>query len=217
MAAGFWTEQRKATVRRMVAQGATGAEIARQVNGTRNQVAGFIWREGLSATQRRVQTERKQAHRQAQREQQKQPTADDVRLPRAVSVAPLGRHAAVSVPVRDGDSKNRAGETQRVQAAVRRKRQRLEAGQELAVQQAKDFTEAFAEGYQGQQARYRSLLELPRSGACRFPIDLAGGGTGFCGGATDSVYCAAHAARCIAPAQPRRNGLFRLQRRGVAS
>lgn len=40
---------------------------------------------------------------------------------------------------------------------------------------------------------------------CRYPIDLVGGGFGFC--ALEKVpgisYCAAHAARCLIPAKPR--------------
>jgi hypothetical protein len=63
----------------------------------------------------------------------------------------------------------------------------------------------FGEGFMGQQSRL-ALVELPASGACRFPIDQDGGGVRYCGAVTDEgeSYCAHHAARCYMAAAPMR-------------
>ena len=58
------------------------------------------------------------------------------------------------------------------------------------------FAAAFAEGFRGQVAK-ADLLDL-RPSVCRFPIDRAAGGVGYCGSATHgtSVYCLDHHALC---------------------
>jgi hypothetical protein len=60
--------------------------------------------------------------------------------------------------------------------------------------------ERFAEGFEGQVARVESVRKLEAQ-HCRFPIDMAGGGLGFCGATKEehSSYCLAHAARCFNP------------------
>ena len=49
------------------------------------------------------------------------------------------------------------------------------------------------------------MLDLPNSGACKFPI--TGWGTTrhrFCGEPTEGTYCAHHAAICFEPEPPRK-------------
>lgn len=61
----------------------------------------------------------------------------------------------------------------------------------------------FAEGFMGQRSRI-GLLDMPRHGACRFPIDQADGSVRYCGdhAAEGEAYCAHHAARCYIAAPP---------------
>ena len=61
----------------------------------------------------------------------------------------------------------------------------------------------FAEGFMGQRSRL-GLLDMPRNGACRFPIDQADGSVRYCGdhAADGEAYCAHHAARCYIAAPP---------------
>ena len=62
----------------------------------------------------------------------------------------------------------------------------------------------FAEGFMGQRARL-SLVQLPSSGACRFPIDQADGSVRYCGDITPDgrTYCSHHASRCYVAAPPK--------------
>lgn len=61
----------------------------------------------------------------------------------------------------------------------------------------------FAEEFMGQRSRL-SLIQMPLSSACRFPIDQADGSVRFCGDVTGDgrVYCAHHTARCYTAVQP---------------
>jgi hypothetical protein len=61
----------------------------------------------------------------------------------------------------------------------------------------------FTEGFMGQRSRL-GLLDMPFSGACRFPIDQTDGPVRYCGDHADDgkSYCAHHAARCYTDAPP---------------
>lgn len=74
--------------------------------------------------------------------------------------------------------------------------------------------DAFQPGYFGQVARVSSVRKL-QDHHCRFPIDLAGGGTGFCGALRekDGSYCSHHAGRCYR--EGAKKTLLR-QKRGLA-
>lgn len=58
----------------------------------------------------------------------------------------------------------------------------------------------FAEGFMGQRSRV-GLVDLPATGACRFPIDQPGGEVRYCGDAAEdgNSYCSHHASRCYTP------------------
>jgi DNA-binding CsgD family transcriptional regulator len=63
----------------------------------------------------------------------------------------------------------------------------------------------FAEGFLGQRSRL-SLVQLPLSNACRFPIDQVDGSVRYCGDVTSDgcVYCTHHAARCYVAVEPKK-------------
>lgn len=67
----------------------------------------------------------------------------------------------------------------------------------------KKVERCFAEGFMGQASRL-DLVEMPLSGACRFPIDQPDGTVRYCGdhAADGASYCAHHAARCYINAPP---------------
>lgn len=65
------------------------------------------------------------------------------------------------------------------------------------------IAQVFAEGFMGQKSRV-GLMEMPRLGLCRFPIDQPSGEIRYCGDSVEDgrVYCTHHAARCYVPAPP---------------
>jgi hypothetical protein len=68
---------------------------------------------------------------------------------------------------------------------------------------AEKVTAVFCEGFMEQRSRL-SLAELPRWGACRFPIDQLDGSLRYCGAAAGDgqSYCADHHARCYVTVRP---------------
>lgn len=97
---------------------------------------------------------------------------------------------------------------------ARNTRRRLKLGAPAAPQQrpvtnivkgdsGKKVERCFTEGFMGQTARL-DLVDMPRFGACRFPIDQPDGSVRYCGdhAGDGESYCAHHAARCYTEAPP---------------
>jgi len=151
--------------------------------------------------------------------------AEDVRYARRVSglpgtIRPAGLPANaedVTRLVAEGKSDPQIADELSITVwQARNTRRRLKLGAPAAPQQrpisnmvagdsGKKVERCFAEGFMGQASRL-DLVDMPRSGACRFPIDQPDGAVRYCGdhAGDGESYCADHAARCYTSAVPRK-------------
>lgn len=149
---------------------------------------------------------------------------DDVRYARRVNgiganeyIPPVPAYAAqVAKLVGQGKSDREVAEAVGItlyQARGERRRQGLKSLAEpvprvtniVKGDSGQKVMKVFEEGFMGQRARF-SLMKLPLSGACRFPIDQPDGMVKYCGDVTPDgrVYCAHHAARCFVAIVPKK-------------
>ncbi len=173
-----WSDVAITKVTDYLKQGLSAGQIAKHLGCSRNAVIGKAHRLGLHLGAG-VSTP-----------SQKKP------VPRKVSL-PDGHWPKVYTPPPEKNNSRMMADNA-LRARIKR-REAIERG-EVAPPKAPVSMRAFLPGYQGQEARVSSVLTLT-SGDCKFPIDLDGGGTGFCGDTREehTSYCKAHALRCFNP------------------
>jgi hypothetical protein len=180
-----WTPEQRVELERLLREGLSASQIGAHFGVSRNVVIGKVDRD---------QTLPRLSHSNGRRGPYKVELApsSSVALPTGISLPGGKTVKAVNV------TGNRGNENEKLRARVRA-RQAIDAGT-LAPPVIGYRPERFHEGFSGQHARITDIMHLKQH-HCRFPLDLAGGGVGYCGTEKEphSAYCPHHAARCFNP------------------
>jgi hypothetical protein len=183
-----WNDAQLAELKKRLEDGQSASEIGAFFGLSRNVIIGKVYRDGSLP---RLQNKGRPKAESGPLKRVLQPVMRAA-LPQTISL-PGGKLAASR-----GEFQSRAATDQSISARIAT-RKALATGA-IAPPVVGYKPERFAEGFQGQVARVKSVKKL-QAQHCRFPIDLAGGGLGFCGDTKEehSSYCPAHAARCFNP------------------